>query len=69
MATFLKSQVERQVFKKTQDHKDQRNFASTTAREKWYADLIDFSARPDGDFKYIFVAIDNYTKRVFLENF
>ena len=60
--------MEKQVFKKIRNHKNQRKFHATTAREKWYANLIDFSARPDGEFKYILIAIDNSLKTMFLGN-
>lgn len=65
---FLKTKLSNQVLRaQLEPYRIFGKFASTRASEKIYADLIDFSSRPDGEYKYILAVVDSFTKQGFLE--
>ena len=65
---FLAQQTSKQVLRKTPPLKDKGSFVATRKNEKWYGDLIDSTSRPDGEFRYILVIIDLFTRKLYLEN-
>ena len=65
---FLSTKVSGQILRAKQEpYRVQGKFQSTRESEKLYADLIDFSLRPDKDFSVVLVVVDSFTKKVYLE--
>ena len=53
---FVDSQTPKQLFQKKPLHRG--NVIASRANERWMLDLIDYTAMPDGAFKYVLMGID-----------
>ena len=53
---FVDSQTPTQLFQKKPLHRG--NVIASRANERWMLDMIDYTAMPDGAFKYVLMGID-----------
>ena len=60
------TQAPAQVFSQEKAPRTKGHIAATAPNERFQADLIDQSAKPDGEWKYILVVVDVFTRRVWL---
>ena len=62
---WLKSQKIYQIFKKPQKKKSTRQIYSSKKGKLFQIDLIDFSKKPSGEYRYILMIIDTFTRKLF----
>ena len=60
---FVKSQTAPQLFKKHPLYTGKT--IATRSNERWFVDLIDYTNSPDGQFQYVLLAIDVFSRHVF----
>ena len=60
------TQAPAQVFQQDKAPRTKGHIAATAPNERFQADLIDQSAKPDGEWKYIMAVVDVFTRRVWL---
>ena len=65
IAKWLKAQKIYQLFKKPQRQKATRQIYSSKKGKLFQIDLIDFSKKPTGEYKYILMVIDTFTRKLF----
>ena len=59
---FLRQQAERQIFQSARLDAHQGKVQAVSAREKWNADLIDFSRKPDGEYRFALIIVHIFYK-------
>ena len=64
---FLRQQAERQIFQSARLDAHQGKVQAVSAREKWNADLIHFSRKPDGEYRFALIVCDIYTRKIWLQ--
>ncbi len=60
------TQAPAQVFAQEKAPRTQGHISANSPNERFQADLIDQSAKPDGDWKYILCVVDVFTRKVWL---
>ena len=59
---FVKSQTPTQLFSKAPKYRGK--IIASRPNERWVVDFIDFSAEPSGDFEYIFLVQDIFSRKL-----
>ena len=59
---FVKSQTPTQLFAKAPKYRGK--IIASRPNERWVVDFIDFSAEPSGDFEYIFLVQDIFSRKL-----
>ena len=64
---FVKSQTPTQLFAKAPKYRGK--IIASRPNDRWVMDFIDFSAEPSGNFKYIFLIQDIFSRKLFATAF
>ena len=64
---FVKSQTPTQLFAKAPKYRGK--IVASRPNDRWVMDFIDFSAEPSGEFKYIFLAQDIFSRKLWATAF
>ena len=64
---FVKSQTPTQLFAKAPKYRGK--IIASRPNDRWVMDFIDFSAEPSGEFKYIFLAQDIFSRKLWATAF
>jgi Integrase core domain len=62
VAAFVRAQGQRQVFAKRAKYEGK--IVATQIDDRWAADLIDYTSRPDGEFQYILIVQDVFSRLI-----
>ena len=65
--SFVKSQTPTQLFAKAPKYRGK--IIASRPNDRWVMDFIDFSAEPSGNFKYIFLIQDIFSRKLFATAF
>ena len=65
--SFVKSQAPTQLFAKAPKYRGK--IIASRPNDRWVMDFIDFSAEPSGNFKYIFLIQDIFSRKLFATAF